>query len=131
MQDIIKDIISSKRATEAEYRLLQLHVHEPQDTHQAKHLQRCLELKQRLDRIDTWLSLLPDDEAFVIRRHLIDGIDIPRITIEYQERWGNEFGKTERTIKTYQQRALKRIAAFESRTNNYLETSTSASHDSF
>ncbi len=27
-------------------------------------------------RIDTWLTLLTEDEPFVIQRHLIDGMDI-------------------------------------------------------
>jgi len=67
-------------------------------------------------RIDTWLTLLSEDESYVIQRHLIDGVDIPRIVVEYRERWGEEFAKTERTIKTYQRRALEKIQRFEEKT---------------
>lgn len=61
------------------------------------------------------MKLLSEDEAFVTQRHMIDGIDIPRIVVEYEARWGREFAKSERTIKTYQQRAINRIAEFEKR----------------
>ena len=67
------------------------------------------------------MDLLTEDESFVIRRHLFDGIDIPRIAIEYRERWGEEFGKTDRTIKTYQKKALQKIAAFENMKKNLID----------
>ena len=70
---------------------------------------------------ESWLKLLSDDEAFVIQRHLIDGIDIPRIVVAYRERWGDEFAKTERTIKTYQKRALQKIEQFEEKKYKLLE----------
>ncbi len=57
--------------------------------------------------------LLSDDERFVVEQHLIAGIDIPRIVVMYEERWGKEFAKTERTIKGYQKQALLKIEAFE------------------
>lgn len=70
--------------------------------------------------------LLTEDERFVIQRHLIDGIDIPRIVIEYKERWGNEYEKTERTIKSYQRKALKKIARFEETKQKLIGGSTVA-----
>lgn len=72
-------------------------------------------LRRQLSLISSWMKLLTDDEAFVTQRHMIDGIDIPRIVAEYEARWGREFAKSERTIKTYQQRAINRIAEFEGR----------------
>lgn len=59
------------------------------------------------------LTLLTEDEVYVITRHFIDGIDIPRVAAEYQKQWGNEYAKTDRTIKTYQRRALDKIEKFE------------------
>ena len=71
--------------------------------------------------IQIWMTLLSEDEAFVTRRHLIEGIDIPRIVVEYGERWGNEFAKTERTIKSYQRRAIQKIECFEQNKRAFLE----------
>jgi hypothetical protein len=66
-------------------------------------------LAQQLLYLDSMLSLLTEDEAFVIKRHLIDGVDWARIVKEYTEKWGMEMDKTERTFKGYQQKALRKI----------------------
>lgn len=50
--------------------------------------------------------------TLVVENHLMAGIDIPRIVVLYQERWGMEFAKSERTIKGYQKHALQKIVAF-------------------
>lgn len=36
-------------------------------------------VNEQLSTIQIWMTLLSEDEAFVTRRHLIEGIDIPRI----------------------------------------------------
>ena len=43
-------------------------------------------VNEQLSTIQIWMTLLSEDEAFVTRRHLIEGIDIPRIVVEYGER---------------------------------------------
>lgn len=65
--------------------------------------------------------MLTEDESFVTQRHLVDGVDIPRVTVEFRERWGDEFAKTERTIKTYQRRALEKIMRFEEMKRELME----------
>lgn len=109
----IKKLLQKKKAYDAESRFL----------HERFNDQRCKPTSQQNERlsfvdsqllcIDIWLSMLPEDELYVIQRHLIDGIDIPRIVEEYRVRWGEEYAKTERSIRTYQRRALCRIEAFE------------------
>lgn len=111
----IKEIISKKRQYEAEFRFLCSLLKEDMQSLPDYMLAEEGKLEMLLRRIDLWLALLSEDEAFVITRHLIDGIDIPRIVLEYERKWGGEFGKTERTIKMYQSRALKKIAEFESK----------------
>ena len=78
-------------------------------------------VNEQLSTIQIWMTLLSEDEAFATRRHLIEGIDIPRIVVEYGERWGNEFAKTERTIKSYQRRAIQKIECFEQNKRAFLE----------
>ena len=116
MDEMIRDTLRKKRDYEAERRFLRdrFNDHRYQPTAKQK---TCLAyLDEQLLRIDTWLTLLSEDESYVIQRHLIDGVDIPRIVVEYRERWGEEFAKTERTIKTYQRRALEKIQRFEEKT---------------
>lgn len=103
-------------AYEAEKRFLRErfndHRYKPTD----KQRERLAYLEEQLSRIDAWMMLLTEDESYVIQRHLVDGVDILRVTVEYRERWGEEFAKTDRTIKTYQRRALEKIKQFEEKT---------------
>lgn len=121
MTELIKDILLKKRDYEAEYRFLRFYLEDARHRDNTVQQERLAFLEKQLHTIEVWMGLLTEDEAFVIRRHLFDGIDIPRIAIEYRERWGEEYGKTERTIKTYQRRALQKIEAFESMKQKLLE----------
>ena len=121
MTELIKDILLKKRDYEAEYRFLKFYIEDMRHKDSAMQQERIAYLEQQLHTIEVWMGLLTEDEAFVIKRHLFDGIDVPRIAIEYRERWGEEFGKTERTIKTYQRRALAKIESFESMKQRLLE----------
>ncbi len=121
MTELIKDTLMKKRDYEAEYRFLKFHLENTRNKDNAIQQERLSFLEKQLHNIEVWMELLTEDEAFVVRRHLFDGIDIPRIAIEYRERWGEEYGKTERTIKTYQRRALQKIAGFELLKNKLLE----------
>lgn len=109
----IKDLLSRKRQYEAEYKFLSDLLEKSGAEERIE--QEAAEIKSKITRINLWLELLPEDEAIVITRHLVDGIDVPRIMLEYEKKWSSEFAKTERTIKMYQSRALKRIVEFEKR----------------
>ena len=53
--------------------------------------------------------MLPDDERFLVQKHLIQGLDWAKVIVEYNERWGIMNGRAERTLKRIQARAIKRI----------------------
>lgn len=44
--------------------------------------------------------------------------------MEYRERWGDEYAKTERTIKSYQKKALQKIKRFEQAKKDLIDLST-------
>ena len=116
MMEMIRSTLRKKRDYEAEKRFLRErfndHRYKPTD----KQRERLAYLEEQLSRIDAWMMLLTEDESYVIQRHLVDGVDILRVTVEYRERWGEEFAKTDRTIKTYPRRALEKIKQFEEKT---------------
>lgn len=60
-------------------------------------------------RITAWLELLPKEERFIVQTHLVDGLDWTRTIVEYEREWGFANGRSERTLKRIQARALKRI----------------------
>ena len=74
-------------------------------------IERLLLLKEKNTMVEGWLSLLSEDEEYVVRRHLFDGVTWSRIELEYNERW-KTFGKTSRTLMLYSKRALEKIQAF-------------------
>ena len=61
--------------------------------------------------IENWLSLLNDDELFVIQRVLIDEVIWSQLEEEYAARTGT-FPKVRRTLMRYQNKALEKILRF-------------------
>lgn len=113
MENKAKTLLTKKRDLEAESRFLHGRAKDGRYKKDGRLEERMQYVDEQLERIENWLLLLTEDEAHVITRHLIDGIDLPRVAIEYKERWGEDFSKTERTIKSYQRKALQKIARFE------------------
>lgn len=113
MENRIKENLKMKRDLEAESLFLHKRLEDRRFKPNPELEKRMNTVDDQLSNIESWLMLLAEDERHVIQRHLIDGIDIPRIVIEYRERWGEEYAKTERTIKSYQRKALQKIARFE------------------
>jgi hypothetical protein len=109
----IKNLIRKKRDIEAENRFLRGKLKDEGFVPDKAFNFRVHYTEEQIARIENWLHILTEDEVNVITRHLIDGIDLPRIALEYKERWGDDYAKTERTIKSYQRRALQKIARFE------------------
>lgn len=73
----------------------------------------CLELlEQRMAMIQSWLRLLSADERFVVQKHLIEGLDWSRVHYAFNEYWGGDFVRCERTLAYYQASALKKICEF-------------------
>jgi hypothetical protein len=68
--------------------------------------------KKKVAMVQSWLSILSDEQRFVVTKHLLDRLPWPYVVIEYEKRWGAKVGKAERTLKRYQSQALHKIAAF-------------------
>lgn len=113
MENKVKALLRKKRDLDAESRYLHEKLQDNRFKPDKKHEEQKKEIDRQRARIENWLMILTDDEAHVITRHLIDGIDLPRVAVEYKERWGADYAKTERTIKSYQRKALAKIARFE------------------
>ena len=71
-------------------------------------LQRLSQLRRLNAMVRSWLSVLNEDEAYVVRRHLIDGVTWPLLEAEHRA-IRKEFGKSKRTLMRYEKNALKRI----------------------
>lgn len=71
--------------------------------------QTCSQLSLYHSQVESWLKLLPREERFLIQTHLIDGLDWAKTITEYEKEWGVINGRSERTLKRIQAKAIKRI----------------------
>lgn len=71
------------------------------------------EMLQRFEQkealVNGWLEVLPTEERFVVQIHLIDGLDWARTIVEHEKKWGVENGRSERTLKRIQAKAIQHI----------------------
>lgn len=121
MEDRIKEVLKMKRNLEAESIFIHKRLEDRRYRENPSLKDRVDAIDNQLSNIKSWLALLSEDERYVIQRHLFDGIDIPRIAVEYRERWGDEYAKTDRTIKSYQKKALQKIVLFEQRKKTLID----------
>ncbi len=112
VEDKIKDLIRQRRPIEAEAKILRSCYNGNTRKVDSAKAERVNTLDEQIALIDGWLLLLNEDEAYVVKRHLVDGIDWPRIAMEYKGIWGDDYAKSERTLKTYQKRAMEKILRF-------------------
>lgn len=112
MEQCVKQQLQRRKLYEAESRMLSACIEGITITSDNDKIRRKQYLDMWIEVIDGWLFLLSADEIFVVKRHLFDGIDWPRVTLEYEKIWGVEYAKAERTLRNYQKRAIGKIAAF-------------------
>ena len=108
----VKEMLCLRRVYMAESKMLTICLSELPNATGSANAARLKQLQKWLAVIDIWLLLLSEDEAFVVKRHLIDGIDWPRVTLEYERIWGAAYAKAERTLRSYQKSALDKIVTF-------------------
>ena len=80
---------------------------------------RLRELDGQLHMIDGMFTVLTENEAFVIRCHVVNGLEWPQLIKEYADRWGKEQEKSVRCLKACQSKALKKIASVANRRLNF------------
>ena len=66
----------------------------------------------RVLAIECWLQILTADEQFVVQKHLIEGLEWPRVAHAFEERWGQKFIRSERALVGYQTSAIKKVVEF-------------------
>lgn len=114
METLVRNVICRYNDFVAEAQLYEKWLQQVDDPELKKSLAL---LNVKIATVNAWLNLLNHDERFVVRKHLIEEIEWPRVAFEYRERWKNEFIRTERSLQIYQANALAKIAAFAQKHN--------------
>lgn len=51
-------------------------------------------LGRKIALVDSLLTILTEEERFVVSKHLIDGLPWPLVVVEYRLRWGRRMRRT-------------------------------------
>lgn len=99
----VKHVLSRYRELDASYRMRKTLM---PDDHTSS------AIRKKLDLIEAWLQVIPEEGRFVITHRLMNRLPWPMVSVEYEMRWGKAGGKSERTLKRYQAAAIKQIVGF-------------------
>lgn len=107
----VLEILRNYRRTHAKIEILEgaLRQQDISLTAQTIITQACSQFSLYRSHVESWLKLLPREERFLIQTHLIDGLDWAKTIAEYEKEWGVINGRSERTLKRIQAKAIKRI----------------------
>lgn len=72
--------------------------------------EKIMALQRELMTIDGLFAALSENEAFVIRHHLIEELDWPQTMVLFAQKWGVEAEKSLRSMKALQEKGLRKIA---------------------
>lgn len=75
---------------------------------------RCGLYENALKSLNTCMSILSDNERFIITRHLIDGIAWSRIVYEYNHLSSRSKGKSLSTLRRMQHGAIEKMVEYSS-----------------
>lgn len=109
MEKLVRSVICKYNDYTAEARLYEKLLARGDDPNTKSHLSLP---EVRIEAINAWMDLLSADEKFVIKKHLIEEMEWPRVAFMFRERWKGEFTRTERSLQVYQASALAKITAF-------------------
>lgn len=73
-------------------------------------MERIMALQRQLMMIDGLFAALSENEAFVIRHHLMEELDWSQTMALFTQKWGTETEKSLRTMKALQEKGLRKIA---------------------
>ena len=82
------------------------------------------ELLLKKETVESWLQLLTTEELFLVRTHLIQGLDWAKTIVEHERMWGIMNGRSERTLKRIQSKAVDRIVACMNQIESLSQTET-------
>lgn len=71
--------------------------------------EKIMALQRELMTIDGLFATLSENEAFVIRHHLIEELDWPQTMVLFAQKWGVEAEKSLRSMKALQEKGLRKI----------------------
>lgn len=109
-QDDVRMLFSQRSEIEMELKTCLAQYHKRTDEIPLDMQQRINQLERDLMTIDSFFSVLSTNEEFVVRRHIMEGLDWPQVLGKFVEEWGTAAERSVRSLQIYQTKALKKVA---------------------
>lgn len=74
--------------------------------------ERLEQISRILKMLEAWMGLLTADERYVVKRHLVDGIDWSRVVYEYNTKLLRPVKKSRSSLRRMQTTAIAKAARF-------------------
>lgn len=109
MNNCIVQVLQDVRKYRAEKMMLESYLQFYEDTE--KEIRVSL-LQQLLVIVDCWLLIIDEHEEFVVRRNLIDGLEMDCVVPQFRASMSRTIPSSKRSLMRYQENALNKISAF-------------------
>lgn len=103
-------VFIGRGAIEAKIKILQAQYHK-REVEMSDEVKKLIDdYERKLLEIDGMFSLFSANEAFVIKHHLVEGLDWEQVSLKYTALWGASSEKTIRSFQLWQTKALSKVA---------------------
>lgn len=109
-QEDVRKLFMQRGEIEMELKVRQAQYYGREAETPPKMMERIMTLQRQLMMIDGLFAALSDNEAFVIRHHLMKELDWPQTMTLFAQKWGAETEKSLRSMKALQEKGLRKIA---------------------
>lgn len=108
-QEDVRKLFKQRGEIEMELRVRQAQYYGREAETPPEILARISALQRELMTIEGLFAALSENEAFVIRHHLIEELDWPQTMTLFTQKWGMEAEKSLRSMKALQEKGLRKI----------------------
>lgn len=109
-QEDVRKLFKQRGEIEMELRVRQAQYYGREAETPPEILARISALQRELMTIEGLFAALSENEAFVIRHHLIEELDWPQTMTLFAQKWGMAAEKSLRSMKALQEKGLRKIA---------------------
>ena len=109
-QEDVRKLFTQRGEIEMELKVRQAQYYGREAEAPPEMAERITALQRELMLIDGLFAALSENEAFVIRHHLMEELDWPQTMVLFAQKWGVEAEKSLRSMKALQEKGLRKIA---------------------
>lgn len=109
-QEDVRKLFTQRGEIEMELKVRQAQYYGRETETPPEMAERITALQRELMLIDGLFAALSENEAFVIRHHLMEELDWPQTMVLFVRKWGAQAEKSLRSMKALQEKGLRKIA---------------------